>query len=108
MKHLVFVYGTLKEHFPHFAKNTGTRLPGLFTTTQRCPFYLVGERLSPRLVNRHEKGERVRGQVFEVDQTAWAILDALERITEPDGYRRVVLALEPIPANGSQRLRAFL
>ena len=107
MKHLVFVYGTLKEDFPNFAKNTGTRLPGLFTTAQRYPFYLVGERFSPWLVNRHGEGERVRGQVFEVDAPALAAMDTLERITEADGYRRVLLALEPVPAHNGNRLQAF-
>ena len=107
MRHLVFVYGTLKQGFPNFAQNAGTRLPGHFVTTQPYPLYLVGERFSPWLVNCPGEGEHVTGQVFEVDDAALAAMDTLERITAPDGYRRVVLALESVPAHSSQRLQAF-
>ncbi|HYP70984.1 MAG TPA: gamma-glutamylcyclotransferase family protein, partial [Variovorax sp.] len=89
MNHLVFVFGTLKEGFPNFATNKGRRLPGVFLTKDRYPFYLVGERHSPWLVDQPGEGERVVGQVFEVDKVALAAMDALERIHEPDGYRRV-------------------
>lgn len=105
MKHLVFVYGTLKQGFPNFVNNHGTRLPGDFTTVERYPLYLVGERHSPWLLNRAGDGERVTGQVFEVDSAALATMDALERITEADGYRRVELAL--VPAHGVDVITAF-
>jgi gamma-glutamylaminecyclotransferase len=107
MQHLVFVYGTLKEDFPNFAQNAGTRLPGLFATMERYPLFLVSERCSPWLVNRPGDGERVAGQVFEVDARALAAMDTLERITEVDGYRRVLLALEPLPAHNGNQLQAF-
>ena len=107
MQHLVFVYGTLKQSFPNFAKNAGSRLPGLFITVERYPLYVVGERFSPWLINRPGKGERVTGQIFEVDAPALAAMDTLERITEADGYRRILLALEPVPAHKGNRLQAF-
>lgn len=105
MNHLVFVYGTLKQGFPNFSSNRGTRLPGDFTTVERYPFYLVGERHSPWLLNRAGNGERVTGQVFEVDSVALAGMDALERIAEADGYRRVELAL--MPTHGTHVITAF-
>ncbi|MOA47671.1 AIG2-like family protein [compost metagenome] len=40
------------------------------------------------------EGERVVGQVFEVDEASLAAMDELERITQPDGYRRVMLEVE--------------
>ncbi|MES2952169.1 MAG: gamma-glutamylcyclotransferase family protein [Pseudomonadota bacterium] len=107
MKHLVFVYGTLKENFPNFGRNKGLRLPGIFTTVERYPLYLVGERFSPWLVNTPGKGERVSGQVFAVDQTALATMDTLERITEADGYRRVTLALESTEARDTQPIHTL-
>jgi gamma-glutamylaminecyclotransferase len=107
MQHLVFVYGTLKQGFPHFAQNKGIRLPGLFVTAERYPLYLVGERHSPWLINRPGDGERVTGQVFEVDEAALANMDALERIAEPDGYRRIVLALGSASTQGGPQLQAF-
>lgn len=107
MKQLVFVYGTLKENFPNFASNRGIRLPGTYCTRERYPLYLAGERFSPWLVNRPGQGERVTGQVFAVDAATLAAMDALERITEPDGYRRVVLMLECYESDGPQTLDAL-
>ena len=103
----VFVYGTLKEGFPNFAKNQGRRLPGTFHTVERYPLYLVGERFSPWLVNSLGLGEQVLGQVFEVDQPTLATLDTLERICEPDGYRRVKLALKSVSGHDSEVIYAF-
>jgi len=92
--HLVFVFGTLKDGFPNFATNRGTRLPGVFRTQSPYPLYLVGDRCVPWLVDAPGTGMRVAGQVFEVDDDTLAAMDRLERISEPDGYRRHFLALE--------------
>ena len=107
MKHLVFVFGTLKEGFPNFPTNRGRRLPGAFFTRERYPLYLVGERHSPWLVNAPGQGERIAGQVFEVDQAALDAMDALERIAEPDGYRRIVLEVEALDALSAGSLSVF-
>lgn len=94
MSSLVFVFGTLKQGFPNFAINNGRRIAGDFITVERYPLYLVGERFSPWLVDAVGEGERVVGQVFEVDEASLAAMDELERITQPDGYRRVMLEVE--------------
>ena len=91
----VFVFGTLKEGFPNFATNTGTRMPGVFVTKERYPFYLVGERHSPWLVNLPGQGEQVVGQVFEVTPEVLARMDVLERVGEADGYERIQVAVLP-------------
>lgn len=91
MQHRVFVFGTLKEGFPNFLSIQGTRVPGTIITQERFPLYLVGQRHSPWLMDVPGEGHRIQGQVFEVDQAALDAMDQLERITEPDGYRRVVL-----------------
>ncbi|MEJ8857985.1 gamma-glutamylcyclotransferase family protein [Variovorax robiniae] len=85
----VFVFGTLKEGFPNFATNEGRRVEGEFVTLERYPMYLVGERHSPWMIDLPGQGHCVAGQLFEVDEAALARMDALERITEPDGYRRL-------------------
>ncbi|MBW3695194.1 gamma-glutamylcyclotransferase [Vibrio sp. T187] len=87
----VFVFGTLKEGFPNFSTNKGRRVPGDFTTKSSYPLYLIGERNSPWLVLDEGKGHPVKGQVFEVSDETLADIDRLERITKPDGYRRIML-----------------
>ncbi len=84
----VFVFGTLKEGFPNFEKNKGIRFRGEFETKERYPLYLVGERHSPWLVLDKGNGHNIQGQVFTVTDDALAEMDKLERISEPDGYRR--------------------
>jgi gamma-glutamylaminecyclotransferase len=94
MEHLVFVFGTLKEGFPNFATNRGTRIPGEFRTRASYPLYLVGERHSPWLVDEPGKGLRVTGQIFRVDSETLVAMDTLERVSAPDGYRRKLLEVE--------------
>lgn len=94
MSHLVFVFGTLKEGFPNFSVNAGVRVPGSFRTVDAYPMFLVGERHSPWLMDRRGEGLRVRGQVFRVDDATLAAMDRLERVAEPDGYRRALLEVE--------------
>jgi gamma-glutamylaminecyclotransferase len=106
MSHLVFVFGTLKQGFPNFATNRGMRLPGQFITRQRWPLYLVGERHSPWLLDQPGEGVQVLGQVFEVDDGVLAAMDVLERVTEPDGYRRVPVEVLP-EADGARPLQVF-
>jgi len=87
----IFVFGTLKEGFPNYSVNNGSRIPGEFVTINQYPLYLVGERYSPWLVLDEGCGFPVKGQVFQVSKQALADMDALERIDEPDGYRRIEL-----------------
>jgi gamma-glutamylaminecyclotransferase len=89
MSQHVFVFGTLKEGFPNFGANNGIRIPGKFVTAQRLPLYLVGERHSPWLVNAPGEGHQVAGQVYQVDHPALEQMDVLERVNEPEGYKRV-------------------
>ena len=96
MAQFVFVFGTLKEGFPNFDKNAGKRLPGTFVTVERLPLYLVGARHSAWLIDRPGEGHFVRGQVFEVDAAALRTMDILERIDEPDGYKRRKLGVKSV------------
>ena len=87
--HAVFLFGTLKEGFPNSSRNKGSRVPGEFLTKNRYPLYLVGDRYSPWLILSQGEGFQIRGQVFKVDKASLGDMDRLERIHEPDGYRRV-------------------
>jgi gamma-glutamylaminecyclotransferase len=89
----VFVYGTLKEGFPNFGKNTGTRIPGVFVTKNRHPLYLVGERHSPWMINTPGEGKQVIGQVFEMKPDVLERIDILQRVSAPDGYERIQITV---------------
>ncbi len=90
----VFVYGTLKQGFRNFHVNRGTRLPGVFVTLQAFPLYVIGEFGLPWLVHEPGQGQRVRGQVFEVDADALAAMDALECVDQPGWYTRLPLSVQ--------------
>jgi gamma-glutamylaminecyclotransferase len=100
----VFVFGTLKEGFPNFGTNTGTRVPGVYVTKERYPLYLVGERHSPWMVNTPGQGEHVVGQVFEVKPEVLDRMDILERVTEPDGYDRIQIKVRSQSAEPESEL----
>jgi len=108
MEHLVFVFGTLKEGFPNFATNRGVRVAGSFRTCAAYPLYLVGDRHVPWLVNSPGTGVRVSGEIFRVDGAALAAMDKLERVLEPDGYRREMLEVEGGDSPGILLAYAYL
>jgi len=103
----VFVFGTLKEGFPNFHVNRGTRVSGNFVTVQPYPLYLIGERRSPWMLDQPGTGHNVCGQVFDVDDAALAQMDALERVGEPDGYRRVRIEVAVADRAGDATLEVF-
>jgi len=91
--HKVFVFGTLKEGFPNYKTNKGTRFRGDFVTKDHYSLYLVGERYSPWLVLDSNSNNPVKGQVFEVSSNTLSAMDALERVNEPDGYRKITITV---------------
>ena len=93
----LFVYGSLKEGFPNFHVNRGRRLPGEFRTLQPYPLYLVAGRL-PCLLPARGEGLQVQGQLFEVTADALALMDALERVGQPGGYRRELIDVQSMDA----------
>jgi gamma-glutamylaminecyclotransferase len=96
MSNFVFVFGTLKQGYPNFPTNRGTRVTGDFITVERYPLYLMSNRFSPWLVFLPGEGEQVVGQLFEVNESTLDAMDFLERVAEPDGYRRVSIDVERV------------
>jgi gamma-glutamylaminecyclotransferase len=91
---LVFVFGTLKQGFPNFAVNQGRRVGGVFRTLDRHPLLLVGERHVPWMIDSPGLGERVSGELYEVDAAALAAMDLLEGVGQADGYERRALRVQ--------------
>jgi gamma-glutamylaminecyclotransferase len=97
---LLFVYGSLKQGFPNAHVNTGRRRPGSFRTRERLPFYLVGAGHLPCLVLQPGRGLQVLGQLFDVTAADLAAMDRLERVDDPQGYRRVRIGVEQVGEGG--------
>ena len=91
----VFVYGTLKQGFRNFHVNRGTRLPGAFVTVEAFPLYVIGPFALPWLVHEPGRGERIKGQLFEVDDQGLVAMDVLERVADAHWYTRRELAVRP-------------
>jgi gamma-glutamylaminecyclotransferase len=89
----IFVFGTLRSGYPNHHANSGERLPGSFVTRQPYPLYLVGERHSPWLIDTPGTGLPVRGELYRIGSEGLRRMDRLERISEPDGYRRRTIEL---------------
>lgn len=96
---LLFVYGSLKEGFPNFHVNHGQRVAGEHRTLLPHPLYLYQGRL-PCLFLEPGAGLPVTGQLFEVGEAELARMDALERVDQPGGYRRVEIAVQALDAPG--------
>jgi len=98
---LVFVFGTLKDGFPNFGVNRGRRVGGVYRTLERLPLLLVGERHVPWLLDSPGDGERVAGEVYEVDDAALAAMDELEGVGRPDGYHRKAIGVRALGDEGA-------
>ena len=108
MEHLVFVFGTLKEGFPNFATNRGVRVGGVFVTRENYPLYVVGERHTPWLMDQPGAGVPVAGELFRVDAESLEVMDQLERVTQPDGYRRVLIEVQCAETAATHQAHAYL
>jgi len=91
---LLFTYGSLKQGFCNQHINTGERVPGVYRTRERLPFYLMGDGHVPCVILAPGTGRMVVGELYRADRVAMVGMDRLERIGEPGGYTRVTVALE--------------
>lgn len=106
MNHLVFVYGTLKQGFPNFHVNVGRRVGGDFLTVLPHRLLVIGTDGLPWLLASDGSGERVLGQVYEVDDAGLARMDRLEQIDEAGWYRRERIRV--VPREGGAELQPWV
>ncbi len=93
---LLFTYGSLKQGFCNQHINTAERVPGTYRTSERLPFYLMGDGHVPCVILAPGTGHPVVGELYRASPAALAGMDRLERIGEPGGYTRVTVTLERI------------
>jgi gamma-glutamylaminecyclotransferase len=106
--HKVFVYGTLKEGFANFGINAGRRIPGEFRCAERYPLHIVSGYFIPWLVNLPGEGERVLGQLFEVDDHTLREMDRLEQVDEAGWYTRQELRVHRVGDERGEGILAFV
>jgi gamma-glutamylaminecyclotransferase len=111
MKHLVFIYGTLKKGFPNHDTymESATRL-GKYQTLEKYPLVLIGERHVPCMINTPGQGHRIEGELYEVDDDCLKKMDALEGTKQPDGYRRLLIPVRTVEESDAvpQKVHAYL
>lgn len=102
--HRVFIYGTLKRGFPnHQAGLAAARFLGRVRTHVAFPLVIGGRWFSPYLLDEAGRGQRVFGELFQVDDTGLARLDEMEGVGHPRGYRRILVGLvEPDEKPGGE------
>ena len=94
MRHLVFVYGTLKKGFPnHDDYMESAKRLGKYKTVEKFPLVLCGMRYVPCMLHRPGRGHHVEGELYEVDDECLNRIDALERVQDSEGYRRTVIRI---------------
>ena len=92
--HKVFIYGTLKRGFPnHEAGLAGARFLGRVRTLEAYPLIVGGRWFSPYLIDEPGQGQRVFGELFAVNAAGLALLDRMEGVGQPEGYRRICVAV---------------
>lgn len=78
--HYVFVYGTLKRGFPNSHLLERATFIGEFRTVTKYPLVVGGQYFSPYLLDIPQTGNRVKGEMYVVNDAILADLDHLERV----------------------------
>jgi gamma-glutamylaminecyclotransferase len=95
-KHLIFSYGTLKSKEPnaHVMQDPKTgsyRFVGAGATVKRFPLVVGSQYSIPFLLLLEGQGQRVEGEVFEIDDDKLAALDEFEAY--PELYTRIKIEI---------------
>jgi gamma-glutamylaminecyclotransferase len=102
----VFVFGTLKAGFAlHERGLAAATFDGCWRTIMPYPMLVAGPWYAPMMFDEPGVGQRVSGELYEVDRRALAVLDALESIGVP-GNDRIFIEIERL--DGEERCVAFV
>jgi len=80
-----------KEGFPNYATNRGTRLSGVYVTTERLPLYLVEIAIPLAGEYTWTGAHAFWAKCLRLMTTRFAAMDNLERIAQLDGYQHIIL-----------------
>jgi gamma-glutamylaminecyclotransferase len=101
----LFVFGTLKKHFPfHSACLDGAKYVGACRTLEAYPMFVAGPWFAPMMLDKPGDGLRVSGELYEIDPPRLAAIDAMESVGKPGNFR---ISIEGEPLEGGGSCRAF-
>lgn len=93
--HQIFVYGTLKSGFAnHDEMLKGEKFLGSYVTIDKFPLVITGPWNSPVMFPEPGIGNRVFGEVYEVNEIKLKKLDEFEYVHLPQGFRRIKLKVK--------------
>ncbi len=108
MQQNIFVFGTLTNGFPKFHYNQARQIDASFATAQPYPFYLVGPRYMPWLIEDPGQGLIVQGEVYQADNKQLLLMDQLEQVGEPGGYQRRLITVKNLDSGKLLKVFAYL
>ena len=89
LRHLLFVFGTLKRGFPLHERALGDAVfIGQARTVERYPMPIAGPWFAPMMLTEPGEGRSVSGEVYQIDDARLALIDGLESVDQP-GNRRI-------------------
>ncbi|HWK63961.1 MAG TPA: gamma-glutamylcyclotransferase family protein [Rhizobiaceae bacterium] len=106
MAERILAVGTLKKGFPlHRQGLLGARYLGDYRTSASYPMLIAGPWYAPMVLNEPGVGQQIRGELYEVEDSALLKLDRLESVGKPGNFREPV---EVEPVAGGPRISAFI
>ena len=95
--HKLFIYGTLKRGYPnHNGYLKDEKYLGEFQTTECYPLLIANKWFAAVMLLEPGVGERVRGELYLVNDCKLSDLDQLEHTHHSKGYRRVEIEIQNI------------
>lgn len=102
----VLAIGTLKKGFPlHDHGLRSARYLGDYRTRARYPMLIAGPWFAPMVLNEPGVGRQIRGELYELEDSALPSLDRLESVGKPGNFRELV---EVEPVAGGPAISAFV
>jgi gamma-glutamylaminecyclotransferase len=105
MKRKLFVYGTLKRGLSNHHYLAGATYLGRARTKERYPL-VAPKRWYPYLINAPGEGQRVVGELYEIDAATLKRIDRLEEY--PSYYTRREIEVEDEAGRSHRAIAYFL
>jgi gamma-glutamylaminecyclotransferase len=83
----LFAVGTLKRGFPLGHALEGSQYLGIFRSAERYPLVIAGPWYAPMLLNQPGQGQRILGELYELEESLLRRIDPMESVGQPGNLR---------------------